>query len=81
MKIFGGDADSFKTKNCSHCGKPWYCSGTILTYAIHIFLGFSADQTCCLFHVSKTFYALDLSIEVAQIRAEDGTSQKCTVNK
>ena len=40
-----------------------------------MFLGFSADQICCLFHVSKTFYALDLTIEVTQIRAEDGTIQ------
>ena len=31
-------------------------------------------------HVSKTFHALDLMMEVAQIRAEDGTFQKCTVN-
>ena len=37
--------------------------------------GFSADLTCCLFHVSETFYALDLTMEVAQIRVEDGTFQ------
>ena len=48
------------------------------TCAIHMFLGLSADLTCCLFHVSKTFYALNLTMEVAQIRMEDGTS---TVNK
>ena len=35
----------------------------------------------CLFHVSKTSHALDLTMEVAQIRVEDGTFQKCTVNK
>ena len=29
----------------------------------------------------QAFYVLDLTIEVAQIRAEDGTFQKCTVNK
>ena len=34
-----------------------------------------------LFHVSKTFYALDLTMEVDQIRVEDGTFQECTVNK
>ena len=34
-----------------------------------------------LFHVSKTFYALDLTMEVDQIRVEDGTFQKCIVNK
>ena len=34
-----------------------------------------------LFHISKTFYALDLTMEVGQIRVEDGTFQKCTVNK
>ena len=33
------------------------------------------------FHVSTTFYALDLTMEVDQIRVEDGTFQKCTVNK
>ena len=32
-------------------------------------------------HVFKTFYALDLTMEVDQIRVEDGTFQKCTVNK
>ena len=48
---------------------------TMLTCVIHMFLGFSADLTCCLFHVSKTFYALDVTMEVAQIRAEDGTFQ------
>ena len=32
-------------------------------------------------HVSKTFYALDLMMEVDQIRVEDGMFQKCTVNK
>ena len=34
-----------------------------------------------LFHVSKTFYALNLTMEVDQIRVEDGMFQKCTVNK
>ena len=34
-----------------------------------------------LFHISKTFYALDLTMEVDQIRVEDGTLQKCIVNK
>ena len=34
-----------------------------------------------LFHISKTFYALDLMMEVDQIKVEDGTFQKCTVNK
>ena len=29
-----------------------------------------------LFHVSKTFYALDLTMEVDQVRVEDGTFQK-----
>ena len=29
----------------------------------------------------QTFYALDLTMEIAQIRVEDGTFQKCTVNK
>ena len=58
-----------------------YSSVTMLTCAIHIFLGSSADQTCCLFHVSKTIYALDLTVEVDQIRVEDGTFQKCAVNK
>ena len=48
---------------------------TMLTSAMHIFLGLSADLTCCLFHVSKTFYALDLTMEVAQVRVEDGTFQ------
>ena len=52
---------------------------TMLTCAIHIFLGFSVNLTCCLFHVSKTFYALDLTMEVDQIRVEDGTFQKCAV--
>ena len=32
-----------------------YSSVTMLTCATHIFLGVSADLTCCLFHVSKTF--------------------------
>ena len=27
------------------------------------------------------FYALDLTMEVGQIRVEDGTFQKCIVNK
>ena len=54
---------------------------TMLTRAIHIFLEFAADGICCLFHVSKTFYALDLTMEVAKIRVEDGTFQKCTANK
>ena len=31
--------------------------------------------------LSKTFYALNLTMEVDQIRVEDGTFQKCTVNK
>ena len=54
---------------------------TMLTCAIHIFLRFSADQMCCLFDVSKTFYALDLTMEVGQIMVEDETFQKCIVNK
>ena len=33
-----------------------------------------------LFHVSETFYALDLTMEADQIRVEDRTFQKRTVN-
>ena len=36
---------------------------------------------CCLFHVSKTFHALNLMMEAGQIRVEDGMFQKCTANK
>ena len=69
-------------QNCSHFGKLRYSSVTMPTCAIHVFLRFSADyKTCCLVHVSKTFYALDLTMEVAQIRVDDGTFQKYTVNK
>ena len=51
-----------------------------------VFLSDFADMrythlTCCLFHVFKTFYVLDLTMEVAQIRAEDATFQTCMINK
>ena len=29
----------------------------------------------------QNFYVLDLTMEVAQIKAEDGTFQKCVINK
>ena len=56
---------------------------------------FSDSPEMCYTHLSRvfcrlnmppvsrfeTFYALDLTMEGAQITVEDGTFQKCTVNK
>ena len=47
----------------------------------HLSRVFRELNMLCLFQVSKTVYALDLLMEVDQIRVEDGTFQKRTVNK
>ena len=50
------------------------------TCALHIFLGLPQAKHAACFTFPK-IYALDLTMEVAQMRAEDGTFQRCTVNK
>ena len=47
----------------------------------HLSRVFSGLKHVACFMLPKTFYVLDLTMEVAQIRAEDGTFQKCIINK
>ena len=47
----------------------------------HLSRVFRRLKHAACFMLPKTFYVLDLMMEVTQIRAEDGTFQKCIINK
>ena len=53
----------------------------MLTCAIDNFVGFWETKHAACFTFPKLFYALDLTMEIAHIRVEDGMFQKCTVDK
>ena len=47
----------------------------------HLFRDFRRLKHAACFMLAKTFYFLDLTMEVTQIRAEDGTFQKYIINE
>ena len=47
----------------------------------HLSRVFRKVKHAACFILPKTFYVLDLTMEVTQITAEDGILQKCIINK